>query len=663
MCMNTIPKKILIDKPPRHELSAEQRQAVEAPGPLLIRAGAGSGKTRVLIERVAHLIAIGVDPFSILVVTFSVRAAHELRDRLDDLLHPDQTKLITISTLHALGLRMLRDHGDLVGYIRGEGDKARRIPEVCSQECAHAMLNTLLQSFPPESPMHARLSPDDIAHIISTEKCNGIPPAAFASRSAGALHEALAWAYAEYQSRLKQAGLADFDDLIAQPLTLLTQSPEARHYYESRWIHILADEIQDVNEAQYALLCALAAQQRNLTLAGDDLQSIYAFRGALGREVFDRFKRDFPEAHEAHLPHNFRSNANIVRIGDALLGTLRPGQETMRPNGCPVFLLPANSEHQEAERIVHEITDAVSTGFVRHDECAVLCRTWAQVDLAEKMLLKHKVPCSVVGRGHFFEQPEIKFLLACLHLSQDVMGDSISLLAFLDGPPCLPKPLRKTLMGDAPELLAEHLFDEAHISNLTERDCEVVIAIQHTLNILGEAKICAPADLLGFVLQEGGLNYSQYLRALPNGATRLERANELRRLAQSFGSIADFLDEMDALSGQDPLALLGCDRVRLLTLHAAKGLEFRLVFFIGVEEGLIPHHSATSARSLKEELRLVYVGLTRATEVLCLSFARMRDGKARLASPWLRGLPLEMRQRPNWAHIAQANPIAIGGAA
>lgn len=657
--MNTIPKKPDRDKP--FVLSAEQQQAVTAPSPLLIHAGAGSGKTRVLIERVAYLVQQGVDPFAILLVTFSVRAAQELRDRLDDLLTTEQARLITICTLHALGLRMLRDHGDLLGYLRG--DQHAKIT-VCSQSQSRVLLKQAMQS--QTMPVMAHFNLDEIAQLISAEKSAGNTPEDFANRNNDPTHSALAQIYAAYQTALKAYGLVDFDDLIAQPLALLHTSAEACAFYTARWSHVLADEAQDISAAQYALLHTLAAEHNNLTLAGDEMQSIYAFRGALGGAVFEQFQRDFPTAQAIHLPHNFRSSANIVGIADALLGRLRGPQATTQQAGWPVFLLPAHSEHQEAEQIAREIHTAVQTGAARFDECAILCRTWAQVDLAEKALLRLNVPCVVVGRGHFFDRPEVQFLLACLRLSQDFAGDSTALHQLVDGLHLLSTSVKLALQGDAPELLVEHLFDTDRIRLLAQEEQLSVITLQSILLQLDGLKDALTAQVLDFVLRDDGMAYRHSRATAQEGALTLNPIDEVLRMARGFARTQDFLNEIDVLSGQDPLALIGHERVHLLTLHAAKGLEFKLVFFIGVEEGLVPHHNATSERSLREELRLAYVGFTRATQVMCLSFARTREGRARYASPWLRGLPLEMRQRPNWQAIAitaGTNPIASGGAA
>ncbi len=647
-------------------LTAEQRQAVEWPGALLVHAGAGAGKTSVLAHRIAHLVTQGSNPFEILVVTFSVKAARELRSRLEDLISLEQARAITVCTLHALGLRMLREYGDVLGY---HPDPKRRVPQVCPAQWRRKMLKQLINAVdtngdPTLTALAKRLSPEEVEQVISTAKCAGLSPGDFAARGTSTMHALLAQIYADYERRLLDEQMVDFDGLILQPLCLLKISVEALTFFQARWQQVLVDECQDLSLAQYRLIGHLVERHHQLTLIGDAAQSVYAFRGALGGECFARFQHDFPEAAVIHLPHNFRSSRSIVALSDALLRDWHrqsPPQVPMREIGFPVALLTQSSEHQEAGTVTSEILRAVSCGFVSFEHCAVLCRTNAQIAPIEKALLRANVPYVVVGRGSFYDHPEIRQLIAFLRLSQHLDGDPLALaeIAVVHG--WLPQSVQVQIMGEAHDLLVEHVFDHERSSTLGPAEVAGLRQLQEALLKLDERNGWAPVDLLQFVLTEAGLAFERHLRHTRGDAFQqsTERVAELLRMAGGFSTISAFLDELDVLSGENPLSTFGRDRVKLLTLHDAKGLEFRLVFLVGMEEGLIPHYNAQhSKRGLDEELRLAYVGFTRATDVLCISFAQTRNGRRVKASPFLRGLPKEAFcfRMPDWPD-ATANPL------
>jgi DNA helicase-2/ATP-dependent DNA helicase PcrA len=420
---------------------------------------------------------------------------------------------------------------------------------------------------------------------------------------------------------------------------------------------VLVDEYQDTSAAQYALVRLIAGEGQHMTVIGDPRQSIYAFRGALGAEGFERFCSDYPRAQHLQLSDNFRSTSNIVGVGEAMWGATSRATNAVRPSGAPIFLFPTGSEFQEAQVVVEHILDAVGAGFVRFDDCAVLCRTNAQVRLLEKYLIQHRVPYVIVGERALFEHPEIQGLLACLRLALAFTDDSVAFKDALNAFGWLPASLQKTLCGDDPELLVQHLFEGERLSGLSDDNRARVLHAQVALLNLEERKHMSPADLLAWVLDDAGLGYRRILTAKADGAARIERAGELTRMARGLASLQSFLNEIDALSGYDPLVTSGRDRVQLMTLHAAKGLEFRLVFFAGLEEGLVPHYFASQTeRGLMEELRLAYVGMTRAVDLLCLSFARSRNGRRVMSSRWLRGLPhIEMHQSPDWPALVQAS--------
>ncbi len=639
-------------------LTPEQESAITHPGALMVTAGAGSGKTRVLAYRVAHLINSGAgEPFNILAVTFSVRAARELRERLADLVMPEAARLLTVCTLHALGLRMLRESGDMLGYAL---DENRRTPHVINMAESQSLTAAVMKECAADgggssqAAVLDRLGAEDVAYLISDAKANGTNPDAFAQGYHDAIHAGVAVCYRNYQAKLKSSNRVDFGDLILQPLQLL-KVPEALAFYQSRWQHILVDEFQDTSRPQYEILRGIAGRHTQLTVIGDTHQSIYTFRGAMGGEGFGQFRRDFPEAKVVSLSHNFRSSANIVAVGDALLRDIKPRQHAMKPCGPPVLLLRVSSEYEEAITVARELEHAARTGFARYDECAVLCRTNAQIPAIEKALLHASIPYHVVGRGGFFDHSEVRQSLAYLSLSQDAAGDAYALRAILNVPPRGLGPHElAVLQGDAPEITAQHLMDARLAPGLKPKVRQNVESLLDALRRLERLRDIPPARLLEYILSDDGLGLQRHWASLPSASERLERMRELVIMARAFERVAEFLNEVDALAGQDPLSDTGWERVQVMTLHDAKGLEFKLVFVVGLEEGQIPHfHSLCSRRGLEEERRLCYVGFTRASDALCLTYARERNGRPVLPSRFLQGLPAEIiiRHPLAWAHV------------
>jgi DNA helicase-2/ATP-dependent DNA helicase PcrA len=307
----------------------------------------------------------------------------------------------------------------------------------------------------------------------------------------------------------------------------------------------------------------------------------------------------------------------------------------------------------KAAVIAGEVAQAVTCGFVRYDECAVLCRTNAQIPLIERALLDASVPYTVVGRGTFFERSEIRHLLPYLRLSQDCMGDNDALRHIVNTPARGLGPAEQSVLkGDAPELIIEHLLDRERVQALDTQGRTGVTALLNVLQALESRRDEPPLALIEFVLSDAGVGYRRHLQTKLDGCDRIEAVRELSRIAKSFASVGTFLDEMDVMSGQDPLSAVGHERLSVMTLHDAKGLEFRLVFLAGMEEGRLPHYyDQGSRRGLEEERRLCYVGFSRAIDALCLTFARTRNGRETQPSRFLQGLPNAVisRQALPWA--------------
>ncbi len=648
-------------------LSPEQRAAVVHEGALAIMAGAGSGKTSVLAHRIAHRINSGCcDPYRMLAVAFSVRAARSLRERLAGLTTADAVERMSVVTLHALGLRLLREHGDSLGYGL---DETRRKPVVRNEnECRRALEHIARDEvrrladagLAVESALLARMTPEDLAARIGAAKASGVTPDVFAEQAAtDPAAQVIAGCYRAYQAALLAENAVDYDDLILQPLRLLdpVAHPDSAEYLANRFGEIACDEFQDISQAQYQLLKGLAGGGAALTVIGDPSQTVFAFRGALGAAAFTRFQADFPHARVLHLSHNYRSSAHIVRVGDAVLADIKPPQIATQPDGPLVALLRAGSEHEEADLVADQIERAhaqvcdTTRDAARIRECAVICRTKAQMGLIERALLLRNLPYTVLKRGGFFDQAEIRQILAYLSLAIDV-DDHYAFRQIVNVPARgIDADARAILTADDPELRSDcWLYPERREQLPPETQEALKRLVEHELSGLVGLAGRPPAEALAFVLADAGIGFRKHLARQPDASTRLERVALLQRLVLAHTSLRSLLDEVDVMRGEDPLAAVPT-RVQLLTAHDAKGLEFDWVFFVGLEEGLLPHYNASQSQgALLDERRLVYVGLTRARHQLVLSYARTRNGRPVLPSRFLRGLPADCLSRsvPEW---------------
>lgn len=640
-------------------LTPTQREAVEHDGPLCVTAGAGSGKTLIIAERVAHMLET-CDPLEVLVVAFSVKAAREMKERLAARVGAEAVSSMTVATLHALGLRMLRSHGDLLGYRL---DARRRQPAVVTGSDRESILKRAAETaarsltasgHSAAADLIARMGVDEINGPIRDAKSRGLSDISGQSAPAQALNAC----YQAYKVALLERNLVDFDDLVLQPLMLLRESTAALEFYQQRWTHVLVDEFQDISAAQYEIIRTISGHG-NLTVVGDPQQSIYAFRGAMGAEGFNRFMRDFPAARAVYLPHNFRCAERIVRAADALLTGQKPSQEAVLPGG-EVALVRAGSEHDEAQLIAGEISRALRTGFVTPAEIAVLCRTTAQFSAIERALLREEVPYTIVGQGAFFERREVRDIQAYLSLSQDWMGDPLALRRVLNVPPRgIDAEAIRILKGDDPELTVEHLLDSERVGMLPEGAQQGVRALLDDLRALAGIADRPPTEVIEHIMV--GMGYGEYLSAMPDGKQRVERARALWRMARQCATVQEFLDDLDVMSGQDPLTPQGGhSRVQVMTCHDSKGLEFPVVFLVGAEDGLLPHYlSQQSAAAMDEERRLMYVALTRAQQVIYITYARMRGGRQTTPSRFFSALAgQEIRRRgPDWAALAKETHV------
>lgn len=635
------------------ELNPAQAEAVTAgDGPLLVLAGPGSGKTRVLTHRIAYLIAAReVRPYQILAVTFTNKAAKEMLSRLQELIGAQATQL-TVGTFHATCARILRREAAYLGmggnFVIYDEDDAQRL-------IAQAIKELNLDS--------GQYRPSAVRGAISRAKNELHTPQSYHPPTYW--HEAVARVFERYEA-LKEANNAlDFDDLLLKAEHLFREHDEVRQRYQRRYTHILVDEFQDTNRAQYEIVRHLVAGQRNVLVVGDEDQSIYSWRGADFRNVM-RFRQDFPDARVILLEQNYRSTQTILTAARAIIrrNLLRTDKALWTENqgGSPIELFEAYDEREEAEYVVTEALRLVGQGACRLGDCAVMFRTNAQSRAVEDALMRHGVRYQLVGSVRFYQRREIKDVLAYLRAAHNP-DDEISLLRIIN------VPTRgigdRTVAQLSAWALGQHLSLGRALLRLAELDeaGQAPFATAPGKRLLHFARLFAQlhqwrdqkglAELLRWLLAETG--YLAWLRdGTAEGEERANNVEELFSAVERYNdyptetALASFLEEVALVSDIDELNGQS-DAITLLTLHAAKGLEFGTVFLVGMEEGFCPHSRAMDdPEGMEEERRLCYVGVTRAKQRLYLvrAFRRTLFGKAEAREPsrFLADLPARLVQ-------------------
>jgi ATP-dependent DNA helicase UvrD/PcrA len=656
------------DRKLEHELNPAQREAVEhVHGPLLVLAGAGSGKTRVLTMRIAALIdQHGVPPQQIFAVTFTNKAAGEMKQRIGQLLSRDPSGL-WIGTFHSLSARLLRREAELLGFTRqftiyDEDDRLSLIRRIMERQGHSTKL------FPPRA----------VQSLISAAKNRMVPPSELASgASFDRLVQVAAEVYSALGPALKAANAMDFDDLLLHPLTLFREHPDRLRAYQSRFRFILVDEFQDTNRAQYELVRLLGAHG-NVCAVGDDDQSIYGWRGADVRNMQD-FLKDFPGAKLVRLEENYRSTQVVLDAANGIIaensGRIGKTLTTRRRGGESVTLVAAADERDEAEWVVRELQKRCAASDWAYSEMAVLYRTNAQSRAMEEAFRRAGVPYRLIGAISFYERREVKDLLAYLRLVANPSDDE----AFLRAVSVPRRGLGETslaLLGQMASQWGKPLLEAARIADriadLRPNVREAFRSFAALIDGAAKAQHLPPADLLEQIIR--AIDYEAVLHAEgPEGADRWENVRELVASAANWSEevipaeddtgtpLERFLAEAALLSSAD--TVVGEEQgVTLMTLHTAKGLEWPVVVMAGLEHGLFPLARAEEQLSgLEEERRLCYVGLTRAKDKLYLTWARSRrrGGELRpgIASRFLRAIPpgiLEERRTtslwaPDWA--------------
>ncbi|MDK2882700.1 MAG: ATP-dependent helicase UvrD/PcrA [Bacillota bacterium] len=625
-------------------LNPEQRRAVEhGAGPLLILAGAGSGKTRVLTHRIAYLLEHGVKPEEILAITFTNKAAGEMRDRVEKLIGA-RIAGIWLGTFHAVCGRMLRREIPRLGYganfVIYDSDDQVGLLRRCLRE---ANLDEKVYN------------PRTVQFLISRAKNELIGPDGFYSYwlragehdYSGFFLERVANVYRAYQSALKANNALDFDDLLRLTVEVLETWPDALAYWQERFRHILVDEYQDTNHAQYVLVRLLAARHQNLFVVGDDNQSIYGFRGADIRNILE-FEHDFPQAEVIKLEENYRSTQTILDAANQLVANNVHKKEkrlwTANGRGERLRLYAAQDGEDEALFVVKEVKHLLERGYGLKD-CAVLYRTNAQSRLLEEAFLHERVPYRIVGGLRFYERLEIKDILAYLRLLVNP-EDTLSLERAISTPRrgIGPQTLARLLEFAGSEGLnpLEAAARGSAIPGINKKAAASLTDFGETMQKLSDLALHLPlSELVVQVLERTGYAAQLASERTPEAEGRLENLDEFLSLAKRFeetsedASLPAFLATIALYTEQDNYDE-GAEAVTLMTLHSAKGLEFPVVFLVGLEEGLFPHsRSLEREKDLEEERRLCYVGLTRAKRRLYLTYARERYlyGGATLTTP------------------------------
>jgi DNA helicase-2/ATP-dependent DNA helicase PcrA len=597
-------------------LNPQQKEAVTTiHGPLLILAGPGSGKTRVLTHRLAYLIANNVIPENILAVTFTNKAAEEMKQRILKLIGKKIFAPV-IGTFHSICLRILKKEIDKIGYRRSftiydEDDQLSVIKKIIIE------LEINKDQFPPKK----------VSAIISALKSEFINYSIYAENAREYFEKTMSTIYSAYQQELKKNNALDFDDLIMLTIELFEKFPEVLNFYQEKFRYILVDEYQDTDPIQYRLIKLLAAKYRNICVVGDDAQAIYSFRNADFRNILN-FEKDYPEAKVITLDQNYRSTQNILDAASQIISRNKYQKPknlwTENPAGPPISIISTWDEKSEAELITEKIKELKKQGFKLND-FTVFYRTNAQSRAIEETFIRNHIPYKLIGATKFYQRKEIKDLVS--YLKFIATGDLISLGRIINTPP--------RGIGD----VTFEKIKRAGIEKAGEEKKEIKNFYTLIEKLTGESKKLLLSQLLKSVLNE--IDYREYLKKayggnilandIPEDEARWQNIQELVNVCSDYDKIEppqgleEFLEKTALFSEADEINE-NQDLVHLMTLHTAKGLEFPVVFISGCEEGILPHsRSLINPLDIEEERRLFYVGITRSKGHLFCIFAQRRS--------------------------------------
>ncbi len=610
-------------------LNPAQREAVETiEGPVLIVAGPGSGKTRVIAHRVAYLITVcGINPYRILAVTFTNKAAREMRERIYSLLGR-VVEGLTLGTFHATCARMLRMEAQHLGL-----DRRFVIYDESDQ------LSLLKRSIEQVGLDPKQYPPGGIRSAISSAKARVLAPQDYRGLVGSYFEEIVARVYERYQELLAQSNALDFDDLIMRAVHLFRSQPEVLAKYQSRYLHVMIDEFQDTNLAQYILSKQLAGEYRNICVVGDPDQSIYSWRHADLRHILD-FEKDYPDAKVVLLEQNYRSTQIILEAADHVIAANQQRKDkrlwTENDAGVPLTVAQTYSEQEEAHFVVSEVERLLTDGHWKAGDCAITYRTNAQSRALEEAFVRYGFPYRLVGATRFYERREVKDAMAYLRLIHNPY-DSVSLARIINVPG---RGIGQRTLAElnmwanekgVPYYTALKLIAQGEEPTpFAPRSSQALSSFLSMLDeFIAKSEELSLVDLFDLVLERTG--YKNYTLQSMDGEERWDNILELRNVAAGYrdlepqDSLAYFLEEVALVSDVDDLAEKA-DAVTLITLHQAKGLEFPVVFIVGMEEGVLPHfRSFPDPEQMEEERRLCYVGITRAKERVYLVHALRRS--------------------------------------
>ena len=594
------------------ELNKEQEKAVNhINGPMLVLAGAGSGKTKVLTSRIANLIDNGISPYNILAITFTNKAAKEMKDRVYRIIGSSANN-IQISTFHSLGLKILKDNYSLLGYDRNF--------TIIDSDDVTTIIKKILKDLNLSKELY---NPREIKNKISSAKNEMMGVDSFSKVE---FDHNVVEVYRLYQKKLKNGNSVDFDDLLVLPIKLFKNYPNLLNEYQERYKYILIDEYQDTNEAQYTFSKLLSAKYRNIFVVGDNDQAIYAFRGANYKNILN-FEKDYPEAKTILLEENYRSTKTILNAANCVIKNNKERKDknlwSNNEEGNKIKYKVVENEKEEASFVADSIKKLISSG-IKEEDIAVLYRTNAQSRVIEEEMLKKNIKYRIVGSFYFYNRKEIKDLLCYLRLINN-HKDDVSFLRVINTP--------KRGIG------------EKTIDNLTNIATEGGVSLYEAITsgkelefkklieqLTKESENLSLTELIDTILDKSGMRKEYSSSKLLEDEIRLENLNEFKSITKSYeeeygsATLSDFLDEISLVSDMSEHQE-GNDRVSLMTVHSVKGLEYDYVFIVGMEEGIFPHYNAINYggnAEIEEERRLCYVAITRAKKDLTITSAKSR---------------------------------------
>jgi DNA helicase-2/ATP-dependent DNA helicase PcrA len=640
------------------ELNPEQREAVEAiSGPVLILAGPGSGKTRVITHRVAYLIKVcGISPRHIMAVTFTNKAAREMEERLYHLVG-GRVKDLTLGTFHAICARILRRDG------KGVGVDPKFV--IYDEEDQTSLLKRSIGEVGLDPKQYA---PRAIASAISAAKVRMLTPKDYVEHSRSYFEEVVSRVYERYQQLLTESNALDFDDLLMKAVQLFRNCPETLSRYQTKYQHIQVDEFQDTNLVQYELIRQLGGKYRNICVVGDPDQSIYSWRFADLRNILS-FEKDYPKAKLVLLEQNYRSTKKILETAFHIISASRErkpkGLWTNNEPGELATVVETYTEQEEAQFVVNEIERLVNRGVVSPGDCAVMYRTNAQSRALEEAFVRYGTPYKLVAGTRFYERREIKDIIAYLKLIHNPY-DTVSLLRIINIPQRgIGQQTLAKLSGWAKSMGVSQ-YEALHLISKSKDDKQplfnprIARALVSFIDLMEEfiarSQELNLVDLLDLVVERSG--YREYILGQPDGEERWDNILELRTVAQQYRDLkpdeglSAFLEGVTLVSDVDGLDE-SIDAVTLITLHQAKGLEFPVVFIVGMEDGILPHiRSFDDPEQLEEERRLCYVGITRAKQRVYLvhAFRRSLMGSSTVNKPsrYLSDIPRHLISSGGW---------------